>query len=156
MSCRPCAHGQHFSPEKHSPVKGVTNPNRSRFRPNRLLPCKEAISRWSHFTAPCAGSTLKGKSPILDAKCISCHNGGQAPNLKDGDAYESQTSHGECESQSKYVSWFVAEDSPILQPPYRAGSVNSLLVKKIDSGEMPKNGIKLTKEQIDKICCWKV
>jgi hypothetical protein len=107
------------------------------------------------FYGPWRGFSFKREiQPILNAKCTGCHNGSQDPDLRDGQAYDRLTDHGECESSSRYVSWFHAEDSPILQPPYRVGSSLSLLTKKIESGEMPKNGMKLSKEEIDKINCW--
>lgn len=101
-------------------------------------------------------SFRKEIQPILDNRCVRCHNGnasGGGLNLEKDTAYETLTKHGECDNFSKYVSWFHAEDSPILQPPYRAGSSQSLLVKMLEDRRMPKEG-SLTKEELDKIICW--
>ena len=97
--------------------------------------------------------------PIFNAKCISCHNGGSnggGLDLRQGSAYNNLTRHNSCDAFSKYVSWFHAEDSPLLQPPYRAGSVksrlDSILDKKVSIAQI--NGVQVTDEELRKIRCW--
>jgi hypothetical protein len=92
--------------------------------------------------------------PIFNAKCISCHKGGTdggGLDLRQGSAYNNLTNHNTCDAFSKYVSWINAEDSPILQPAYRAGSCKSLLDSNLAKGH--KN-LTMTDEEMRKIRCW--
>jgi hypothetical protein len=106
------------------------------------------------FYGPRRGFTFdKEIQPIFNAKCISCHNGsgGGGLDLRQGSAYNNLTKHATCDAFSKYVSWFNAEDSPVLQPSYRAGSCKSRLDTILDKGH--KN-VNVTDEDLRKIRCW--
>jgi hypothetical protein len=116
------------------------------------------------FYGPARGfSFLKEIQPILDAKCVSCHNA-SLPNGIDLSAGSSSIINRSCsraytnlvQSQNDdyrgtYVWWQSAEDSPLLQPPYRTGSCRSPLISLLDSGH---NDVVMTKEEMDKIRCW--
>jgi hypothetical protein len=108
--------------------------------------------------------------PILDAKCVSCHsastsNGIDLSGTKVGyvahngnvvgspmnQSYINLTHHNSCDNFSKYVSWFSAEDSPILHPPYRAGSYKSHLDSMLTNGH---HNVQMTDQQMRTIRCW--
>jgi hypothetical protein len=107
------------------------------------------------FYGPRRGFTFdKEIQPIFNAKCISCHKGGTdggGLDLRQGSAYNNLTRHNACDAFSKYVSWFHAEDSPILQPPYRTGSIKSRLDSILDKGHKT---VAITDEELRKIRCW--
>jgi hypothetical protein len=107
------------------------------------------------FYGPRRGFSFdKEIQPIYNAKCTKCHNGGSnggGLDLRQGSAYDNLTKHGSCDAFSKYVSWFNAEDSPLLQAPYRAGSYKSRLDSILDKGH---KDLKMTDEEIRKIRCW--
>jgi hypothetical protein len=108
------------------------------------------------FYGPRRGFTFdKEIQPIFNAKCITCHNGGTnggGLDLRQGTAYGKLTAKANsCDARSKYVSWFHAEDSPLLQPPYRAGSIKSRIDSVLDKGH--KN-LAVTDEEMRKIRCW--
>jgi hypothetical protein len=102
--------------------------------------------------------------PILTAKCVRCHNATATSGLSleatpvaqsvgnpINKSYLNLVKHGSCESFSKYVNWYNAEDSPILQPPNRAGSVKSRLDSLLTKGHQ---GVVMTDEEMRKIRCW--
>lgn len=92
--------------------------------------------------------------PILNTKCISCHDGGANSgglNLLKGKAYNSLTNHNSCDAFNKYVNWMPAEDSPLLQPPNRLGSLKSKLDSLLEKGH---KDVKMTDEEMRKIRCW--
>jgi len=107
------------------------------------------------FYGPRRGFTFdKEVQPILTAKCIRCHDGSTTsggPDLRQGKAYDNLTRHNSCDAFSKYVSWFHAEDSPLLQPPNRAGSIKSKLDSLLEKGHKE---VKVTDEELRKIRCW--
>jgi hypothetical protein len=111
------------------------------------------------FYGPRRGFTFdKEIQPILSAKCISCHNGsgGGGLDLRQGSAYNNLTKHNTCDAFSKYVSWFNAEDSPVLQPPYRAGSCKSLLDSVLDKTRKSTSmaNVTVTDQELRTIRCW--
>ncbi len=102
--------------------------------------------------------------PILNAKCVSCHNTttsngidlsgtlvAQSVGNPINRSYLNLVSHGTCDNFSKYVSWFAAEDSPVLQPPYRAGSCKSLLDSVLTNGH---HSVAMTDQEMRTIRCW--
>ncbi len=107
------------------------------------------------FYGPRRGFSFdKEVQPILTSKCIRCHDGGTNSgglDLKKGNAYNNLTKHNSCDAFSKYISWFHAEDSPILQPPYRAGSCKSRMDSILTKGH---KDVVLTDEEMRKIRCW--
>lgn len=52
---------------------------------------------------------------------------------------------------NRYVSWYTRFELMKPYPPYRAGAVKSGLVKVLESGH---HGVKLSREELDKICAW--
>jgi hypothetical protein len=107
------------------------------------------------FFGPRRGFTFdKEIQPIFNNKCTSCHNGGAnggGLDLRQGNAYDNLVKHGSCDAFSKYVNWFTAEDSPLLQPPNRAGSCKSRLDSVLTKGH---NKVVVTDEEMRKIRCW--
>lgn len=107
------------------------------------------------FYGPRRGFTFnKEVQPILNSKCTKCHDGGTNSgglDLRDGNAYNNLVKHNSCDAFSKYVSWFPAEDSPVLQPPYRAGSCKSRMDSVLTKGHKE---VVLTDEELRKIRCW--
>jgi Hydrazine synthase alpha subunit middle domain len=102
--------------------------------------------------------------PILTAQCVSCHNAttsnginlsgtlvAQSVGNPMNQSYLNLVSHGTCDNFSKYVSWFAAEDSPILQPPNRAGSCKSLLDSILTNGH---HNVQVTDQELRTIRCW--
>ena len=118
------------------------------------------------FYGPARGfSFAKEVQPIFDAKCISCHSTATPNGIdltgtgiwEDGTArswlrsYSKLVENASSACVTKYVSWFPAEDSPLLLPPYRAGACKSPLVTLLASGHY---GVDMTREEMDKIRCW--
>ncbi len=103
--------------------------------------------------------------PILDAKCISCHSATtsngidltKTPVWNEGNrknwsqSYLNLVNHANQASNSNYVNWFPAEDVPVLQGPYRAGSCKSPLVTMLAQGH---HNVVLTKQELDLFKCW--
>jgi hypothetical protein len=118
--------------------------------------------------------------PILDNHCIGCHNdrssrraSGQirasestdeakkafsllgAPNVDDAagrvwsDSYLALTSSGD--PQAGPVRWLNVQSVPPVLAPYYAGSAGSPLVEMLRAGH---NGVVLSTEEMEKICCW--
>jgi hypothetical protein len=132
----------------------------SRLNPPKPLPqiplaLRQDPLKLEPFYGPRRGFTFdKEIQPIFNAKCIRCHDGGTNSgglDLRQGSSYNNLTSHNSCDAFSKYVSWFNAEDSPILQPPYRAGSCKSKLDSILDKGH---KDVVVTDEELRKIRCW--
>lgn len=116
---------------------------------------KQAPLQIMPFYGPRRGFTFDREvQPILNAKCISCHDDGANSgglDLRQGKAYDNLTKHNTCDASNKYISWCHAEDSPILQPPYRAGSVKSPMDDLLVKGH---KDVKMTDEEMRKIRCW--
>jgi len=111
------------------------------------------------FYGPIRGfSFSKEIQPILDAKCVECHND-QKPNgidlrgVPDGDKVREWTlSYNNLVSKKgRYVDWCLGESSPEYQPPYRCGSSKSPLIDTLLAGH---EGVEMTREEIDKFCAW--
>jgi len=117
------------------------------------------------FYGPARGFSFgKEVQPILTAKCVSCHsattpNGinlsatpvAQGVGNPINQSYLNLVNHGGCDNFSKYVTWFSAEDSPILQPPYRAGSCKSRLDSILTNGH---HNVAMTDQEMRTIRCW--
>jgi hypothetical protein len=56
---------------------------------------------------------------------------------------------GDC--QGRVVNWISSQSVPEALPPYSAGSVKSELMLSLESGH---KGVKLSREELDKIACW--
>jgi hypothetical protein len=129
------------------------------------LALQQAPKPLEPFYGPRRGFTFnKEIQPVLTAKCVSCHSAAtpnginlsgtlvpQGTGNPINQSYLNLVSHGGCNSYSKYVSWFNAEDSPILQPPYRAGSYRSHLDSLLTNGH---HNVAMTDQEMRTIRCW--
>ena len=117
--------------------------------------------------------------PILDAKCIKCHNGPDTtpPDLRstpvwDEDArkFWNQSYHiliskdrpvppandtnqrlGIIAEKSRYLNWIGRWSVPVMIRPYSHGSSLSPLISLLEKGH---ENVKMTQEEMDKISCW--
>ena len=117
--------------------------------------------------------------PILDTKCVKCHQGGETkpPDLRatpvwDGEArkFWNQSYHalistdrpappandtqqvlGVIAEKSRYLNWIGRWSVPEMVPPYSHGSSLSPLVILLEKGH---EKVRMTREEMDKICCW--
>ena len=117
--------------------------------------------------------------PILDAKCVKCHQGGDTkpPDLRatpvwDGEArkFWNQSYHalistdrpaapandvgqvlGVIAEKSRYLNWLGRWSVPEMIPPYSHGSSLSPLVLLLEKGH---EKVRMTREEMDKISCW--
>jgi hypothetical protein len=116
-------------------------------------------------------SFTKEIQPILNTKCVSCHNAShpkgldlrgdlmEIPRGTEGSGSGRLATRGylnllqttDWNYRGKYVWWPSAEESPLLQPPYRTGSSRSPLISQLEAGH---KDVKLTSEELRKICCW--
>lgn len=125
------------------------------------------------FYGPTRGfSFIKEIQPILDRHCIRCHTGNKAeafslsgnqtieeqPKRKWSDAYLALT-NAYWDSRSKIyfgrsndrVNWISVQSPPTMLPPYHAGAARSKLITILEQGH---EGVKLSREEIDKLACW--
>jgi len=130
------------------------------------------------FYGPPRGFSFpKEIQPILDRHCVRCHNDRSAHlkvraepanpegkkkafsllderNLDKGakrrwsDAYLALTQNGR---PNRVVRWLSAQSAPPMLPPYHAGSARSDLVAMLEAGH---SGVRLSREEMDKIACW--
>jgi hypothetical protein len=116
------------------------------------------------FYGPARGfSYAKEIQPILDKKCVSCHSGQEAPDLRATgvtlnrsayiyyQSYLDLTSYSSRFGSTKYVKWIGAESAPTLLAPYPDGAHTSPLVSLLEAGHRK---VVMTKEEMEKICCW--
>ncbi|MHC4867350.1 MAG: HzsA-related protein, partial [Planctomycetota bacterium] len=117
--------------------------------------------------------------PILDAKCLKCHNGQHTkpPDLRstpvwDEDArkFWNRSYHiliskdrpgppandtnqrlGIIAEKSRYLNWIGRWSVPVMIPPYSHGSSRSPLIWLLEKGH---ENVKMTQEEMDKISCW--
>jgi hypothetical protein len=115
--------------------------------------------------------------PILDAKCVRCHDGTEPPDLRPtpvwdakarkfwnrsyhelvstdrpaGPANDTDQRLGVIEERSKYLSWIGRWSVPVMIPPYSHGSSRSPLVSLLESGH---EDVRMTRQEMDKLCCW--
>ncbi len=64
------------------------------------------------------------------------------------DSYLALTQRGK---PNRLVRWLNAQSIPPMLPPYFAGSSRSGLISMLSAGH---NGVKLSREEMDKLCCW--
>lgn len=134
---------------------------------------REPLVLDSFYGPPRGFSFTKEIQPILDNKCVSCHSASNSDGIDlsrgtvelplgpagswtisgrtSAKAYQTLVTTTDWDYRGKYVWWQSAEDSPLLQPPYRTGACKSPLVRLLDNGH---HDVKLTKEEYDKICAW--
>ena len=112
-------------------------------------------------------SYLKEIQPIFDRSCVRCHDGGEAFSLsakenideqakrKWTDSYVNLTkikgTFYDAKDKRRLVNWIPVQSEPSMLPPYYTGAAKSRLVKTLEKGH---KGVKLSKEDIDKIACW--
>ncbi|MCP4855150.1 MAG: hypothetical protein GY903_11715 [Fuerstiella sp.] len=115
--------------------------------------------------------------PILDARCVRCHDGSEPPDLRatpvwdgaarkfwnrsyhelistdraQGPANDTSQLLGVIEERSRYLSWIGRWSVPVMIPPYSHGSSRSPLVALLESGHKE---VRMTREEMDKISCW--
>jgi len=117
--------------------------------------------------------------PILDAKCVECHKGGDTnpPDLRATPVWDTkalkfwnQAYHvlistdrsdyqandagqilGLIAEKSKYLNWISRWSVPTMIPPYSHGSSQSPLIALLAKGH---EKVKMTQEEMDKIACW--
>ena len=117
--------------------------------------------------------------PILDAKCVKCHQGGDTkpPDLRAAPVWDeearkfwNQAYHalvstdrpappandtyqalGVIAEKSRWLNWIGRWSVPDMIPPYSQGSSLSPLVKLLDNGH---EKVQMTREEMDKISCW--
>ena len=117
--------------------------------------------------------------PILDAKCVKCHKGGDTkpPDLQSTPVWDkaarkfwNQSYHilistdrpgppandtnqrlGIIAEKSKYLNWIGRWSVPVMIPPYSHGSSLSPLICLLEKGH---EKVKMTQEEMDKISCW--
>jgi hypothetical protein len=53
--------------------------------------------------------------------------------------------------ENDLVNWVHAQSAPPMLPPYSAGAAKSRLITMLEQGH---NGVKLTREELDKVACW--
>ncbi len=128
------------------------------------------------FYGPARGfSFSKEIQPILDAKCISCHDGqpgkpfgltsreiiDHAAKRRWSEAYLALT-HAQLDEPKNggawrgdanhpLLNWVSAQSAPPLLPPYSAGSSRSKLMEILDQGH---EGVRLSREELDKLGAW--
>ncbi|MBN2036694.1 MAG: hypothetical protein JW768_08145 [Chitinispirillaceae bacterium] len=109
--------------------------------------------------------------PVLDRKCISCHDGtgGNGLDLR-GDTiwsgnldsalfpddinsrrFYNKSYMNLCREQRKHVDWITIFDMVTPRRPYPPGAYTSPMIKKLRAGH---ENVTLTTEEMDKLCCW--
>lgn len=117
--------------------------------------------------------------PILDAKCVKCHKGGdtEPPDLRATPVWDekarkfwNQSYHalistdrpgppandteqrlGVIAEKSRYLNWIGRWSVPVMIPPYSHGSSLSPLISLLEKGH---EKVEMTREEMDKISCW--
>ncbi|MCP4312340.1 MAG: hypothetical protein GY790_13835, partial [Bacteroidetes bacterium] len=114
--------------------------------------------------------------PILDDKCISCHDGKKhedkylfsltseqyvpGPNLRQfgtdsrriwSASYMNLTSGGIVHPKETVLGWLDVMETPAMLKPYYAGSAKSRMMKMLRKGH---SGVTLSREELDKFACW--
>jgi hypothetical protein len=115
--------------------------------------------------------------PILEAKCVRCHDGTEPPDLRatpvwdeaarkfwnqsyhalistdraPGPANDTSQRLGVIAEQSRYLNWIGRWSVPVMIPPYSHGSSRSPLIALLEEGH---EDVSITREELDKISCW--
>jgi hypothetical protein len=136
------------------------------------LAMKAGAQKLEPFYGPPRGfSFLKEIQPILDAKCIKCHDGEKTASLKSTEVPDIGSKRRWTES---YISltqpggdakkgglrgndsggsciWVSSQSVPEMIPPYSVGSTASPMINKLLAGH---EKVQLTREELDKLACW--
>lgn len=136
-----------------------------------VLAMKKPARPLEDFYGPPRGFSFpKEIQPILDKKCVSCHDGeksldltavpraANAPQRAWSRSYwnllgAEERDYGsiEADPDGKFVKWLGSQSQPTLQPPYLRGSFDSPLVALLRGGHQ---GVVMTREEMDKIVAW--
>ena len=126
------------------------------------------------YGAPHGFSYAKEIQPILDRHCVRCHDGAKkhpfgltGREFEPGDGSlkgwsesyvkltgaKARGNNGMLTSTAgeRLVNWISAQSMPPLLPPLTAGSNTSALIAMLDKGH---SGVKLTREELDKLAAW--
>lgn len=138
---------------------------------------REGARELEPFYGPPRGFSFpKEIQPILDRKCVACHNGtapdsafsltnrenyDETAKRKWSDSYLALTNakrKGRPHQNGPYrgetnsvVNWIGAQSVPEMIPPYFAGAAKSSLISMLEKGH---NKVKLSSEELEKITCW--
>ena len=97
---------------------------------------------------------LKLVQPVLDAKCVKCHDGTRpkCPSLKgDAEGWACKSFNALVKHVS-YSSWGAANNNyEPLTEPLRFGALGSPLLKRLESGH---GGVKLTDDELHRLILW--
>ncbi|MEN9360555.1 MAG: hypothetical protein RL095_2090 [Verrucomicrobiota bacterium] len=138
----------------------------------KVLAMAKPAQKLQDFYGPARGFSFpKEIQPILDNKCISCHDGAkQALNLSAtprlakveqrqwSESYWSllQIAQGDygavkADPDGRLVKWIGSQSEPDLQPAMLRGSFNSPLIAMLRKGHQ---GLTMTREEMDKLAAW--
>ncbi len=149
------------------------------FQEENTLAWKNGVQELTPFYGPSRGfSFVKEIQPILDQKCISCHNGEQSGVLSLrgelkarntiekrlwSDAYlnlthanliedpRNQAAYYIGQSENKIVNWINKMSRPTELEPYSFGAAKSQLMDMLEAGH---HGVALTAEEYHKLAAW--
>lgn len=96
-----------------------------------------ATSAPSGNTSPGSVSFSKDVQPILQSRCVNCHGGQRTSQSLDMTSYQ------------KLMTG--SSNGPVIVP---GDPVNSLLIRMVQQGKMPKNGPLLLPQQIQTLSNW--
>jgi len=118
------------------------------------------ILEWKVSPAPAGGATAGAEAPAKAPSPPTKPGFQRAFSLRDertvdrrakrrwSDAYLALTQNGR---PNRIVRWLNAQSIPPMLPPYYAGACKSALPTLLATGH---NGVKLTREEMEKIACW--
>lgn len=136
--------------------------------PNKAIQSGGPFKLRQFYGPPRGFSYLKEIQPIFNAKCISCHNEIHEKGLNLKDTRERYINSGKWAASymrltsdlfnvnadilnGKYVNYLAPENSSTPKSPLSFGSRLSNLILKLEQGH--KN-VQITKEELEKLCCW--
>lgn len=152
-----------------------TNGNFHPYQKDQTLAWRRDVQKLRHFHgAPQGFSFPKQIQPILDAKCISCHDGSHPPAMdlrstpvddatlnarKWSRSYLNLTGAKRSEKggysvdkpEAGMVNWISKMSRPTEIPPYFAGAAKSRLMSLLDTGH---HGVQLTSREYESFAAW--
>lgn len=151
-----------------------SNGNFHPYRPEQTDAWRHGVQKLRPFHGGTRGFSFpKEIQPILDSKCVSCHDGVK-PEVVDlrglperdggltkrvwtksyinllGARLDAHKNHVTVPHEG-VVRWISKMSRPTEIPPYHAGAARSPLIELLDSGH---HGVKLTREESDKLAAW--
>ena len=150
------------------------NANSHPYADDGSLAWKHGIQRLRPFYGPTRGfSFAREIQPILDARCVSCHDGSKPEQMDlrgepidDGninlrhwtrsylnlvEARRGEDGNWHAEPETGLVSWISKMSRPTELPPYFAGAAKSRLMPMLEAGH---HGVSLTTEERHKLAAW--